>query len=174
MKKFFLISAVAFFATIFSTTIASAQMVYQNGALSMKGTATFTGNARFMSKVQAPTVYSNSNYILCDAPNASAYSIGNATSKILQLRPVQWRVTLPGGGGGIVIGPFALTTDTYPNKGFRTEELKSAFPGSISTGDNGETYMNYNAIIPYLVAAIQEQNARIVTLEAEVAALKRK
>jgi len=71
--------------------------------------------------------------------------------------------------------------DTHKDFGFVAQELHSIIPEAVAVGsdeldDNGKPKqswgVDYSHIIPRLVKAVQEQQTKIETLEAEVTALK--
>ncbi|MGB3181724.1 MAG: tail fiber domain-containing protein [Cyclobacteriaceae bacterium] len=54
--------------------------------------------------------------------------------------------------------------------GFKAQEIREILPEAVSEDEEGYLGVNYNAVIPVLVAALQEQQARINELEQRVAA----
>lgn len=50
--------------------------------------------------------------------------------------------------------------------GFLTLELESLFPEVVKTDAQGHKYVNYNSLIPIIVAAFQEQQREIATLQS--------
>ena len=68
--------------------------------------------------------------------------------------------------------------DISDDRGFIAQEFETVFPDMVNNDglnldENGESYKTIGAnLVPTLVKAIQEQQAMIETLEAEVAALK--
>ena len=71
--------------------------------------------------------------------------------------------------------------DTHKDFGFVAQELHSIIPEAVAVGsdeldDNGKPKqswgVDYSHIVPRLVKAVQEQQTRIESLEAEVTALK--
>ena len=153
MKKRALFAAI-FVCTTIAVTSVSAQMTYQNNSLSVQN-------------IDVTRVYVDSS------PTGSVGEITGALNKIVRLKPVQWgqntSITIPYNVAALV------PIDSQPNKGFRISELETVIPaavGGVGTGYVIKKRVNYNALIPYLVAAIKEQNAEIVALKAEVQALK--
>jgi hypothetical protein len=58
------------------------------------------------------------------------------------------------------------------NIGFLAQDLQKVIPEAVEYTDSTDSYnVNYIALIPVLVRAIQEQNAKIASLEAQVKAL---
>ncbi len=57
--------------------------------------------------------------------------------------------------------------------GFVAQELEQVLPNLVSTDSSGLKSVNYIAVIPLLVEAIKEQNAKIESLEADVKKLKK-
>lgn len=73
-------------------------------------------------------------------------------NKTLQLRPVKYSLT-----------------NSYPEKtnqdiGFIAQELEKIIPEAVSTDDSGNKLINYRAVIPVLVGAIQEMSVKIEEL----------
>lgn len=58
--------------------------------------------------------------------------------------------------------------------GFIAQELEQVIPGAVAMTDEGDRLINYSALIPILTGAIQELNARIATLEAQLEVAKAK
>ena len=56
--------------------------------------------------------------------------------------------------------------------GFLAQELQEIIPEAVTTNSEGDMLVNYIAIIPILTSSIQELNARIEELEAELSLLK--
>ena len=52
--------------------------------------------------------------------------------------------------------------------GFIAQELEQVVPGAVAMTAEGDRLVNYSALIPILTGAIQELNARIATLEAQL------
>jgi len=91
--------------------------------------------------------------------------VRNALQTILALKPVtyQWidREHLK------YKKPSPLATN--PKEiGFISQDIEQVLPDIISLDDNGQKYLNYQALIPILTGAIQELNARIEVLEKQL------
>jgi hypothetical protein len=56
--------------------------------------------------------------------------------------------------------------------GFIAQDLEKIIPEVVQTDENGEKYVNYDGIIPYLVESIKEQQQLIQNLQLEISALK--
>ncbi|MGB3181723.1 MAG: T9SS type A sorting domain-containing protein [Cyclobacteriaceae bacterium] len=56
--------------------------------------------------------------------------------------------------------------------GFKAQEIRSVLPEVVSEGEDGYLGINYDAIIPVLVAALQEQNQEIASLKEELQAVR--
>ncbi len=69
-----------------------------------------------------------------------------------------------------VTGDIESGSITY---GFITNEVKELFPELIFTDENGNTYVDYLAMIPVLVAALGEQQRNIQLLQGQVAVMNR-
>jgi hypothetical protein len=86
----------------------------------------------------------------------------DSTARLLQLRPVDY------------LWKSQLTSDE-PNKrnlGFIAQEVKDVFPELVGVAPDGMFSVEYTGLIAPLVKAIQEQQALITQLQADVAALK--
>ena len=79
---------------------------------------------------------------------------------VAALRPVSWAWTAESGlGPGRAVGLIA-------------QEVRDVVPEAVRTLPGGMLGVEYGKLVPALVAAVQEQQARIAGLEAEVAALR--
>lgn len=56
--------------------------------------------------------------------------------------------------------------------GFKAQELRAVLPEAVSEGEDGYLGINYSAVIPVLVAALQEQNQEIASLREELQMVK--
>ena len=56
--------------------------------------------------------------------------------------------------------------------GFIAQELEQIVPGAVAMTAEGDRLVNYSALIPILTGAIQELNARVAALEAQLAELQ--
>jgi hypothetical protein len=74
---------------------------------------------------------------------------GDALANILKLRPVA----------------FDWSKNNEPGIGFIAQEVEPLFPQLIKRGDDGYLTMGETGLIPELVRAIQQLNARVTTLE---------
>lgn len=86
--------------------------------------------------------------------------------EVIRLRPVSF-------------SPLSLKQQTLPDlkryTGLIADEVKRVLPGAVETtanDPNGMESVNYTALIPVLIKAVQEQQAQIESLEARVAALE--
>ncbi len=91
-----------------------------------------------------------------------------ATAKIRQLRPVVKYSGITAFGSPI-IGPAG----SY-SVGFVSGELDQVIPYSVITTEDGKKLVDYNMLLPYVVAAMQEQQAYIETLEQRIQILERR
>lgn len=100
-------------------------------------------------------------------------------AEVMQMRPVSFRLT-NGAYASVVIGNNAVQSagsiknEETPELGFIAEEMDEIVPHVVSYDDEDATPLgiNYNALVPVLAKAIQEQQAMIEELRAEIAALK--
>jgi hypothetical protein len=112
-------------------------------------------------------IYSGRVYVE-ERTSSSHGTISQASAKIGQLNPV---LMLPGAGGGTLFGSPIQVISGFP-AGFVASELGSVIPYSVVTTDDNKKLIDYAVIIPYLVAAMQEQNAYIATLEQRIQTLE--
>ena len=56
--------------------------------------------------------------------------------------------------------------------GFIAQELETIIPGAVALTDEGDRVVNYTALIPVLVGAVQELTEKVAELEAEISSLK--
>ncbi len=84
-------------------------------------------------------------------------TIGNSLDLINSLRPVtfEWNDTLDGSGLGL-------------HSGFIAQEVETIIPHVVHTGLDSFKGIAYPELIPYLVKAIQEQSAKIDSLELQL------
>ncbi len=66
----------------------------------------------------------------------------------------------------------ATESDAADKVGFIAQDWEHTFPNVVTKDEDGTLSMKYTETIPVLLKAIQEQQAMIETLQAEVAALK--
>ncbi len=113
-----------------------------------------SSTSRFNS-IQVANVYTYSD---ARAKN-NIRTIDNSMDIISRLRPVSYSfidrnmLTLRGGG------------EDSPEYGFLAQEVEEILPGSVITDEEGNKLVNYQALIPILVKAVQ-------SLQAEVQSLK--
>ena len=96
--------------------------------------------------------------------------LGSATSTIMRLNPVtyqfinrsydQYTKSVPGADG----------TET----GFLAQEVARVLPNAVAIDEEDNYLVNYTSIIPVLVKAVQEQQAQIEALKAEIETLKKR
>lgn len=111
------------------------------------------------------SVYNHSD----DNLKTDVRSVESATAIISGLHPVTYRLTGQGNSGRNPLRPAAADGR---ETGFLAHELMEVLPNSVAMTGNNNYMINYISVIPVLVGAIQEQNARIEALEREIAALK--
>lgn len=92
-----------------------------------------------------------------------------ATNIIMQLRPVTYQWKDASEYERFNIRP--VKTGVVEN-GFIAQELEQVIPGAVAMTAEGDRLVNYAAIIPILTGAIQELNARVAALEAQLAELQ--
>jgi hypothetical protein len=134
---------------------------------------TSTGKISFMN---APALtyndlYAKKYYTSSDISAKTSISpFTGATKIVLALKPVtyQWK------------NPAEYLKNHKPSPlsanpkeiGFVAQEVERVLPDAIALDDRGGRLVNYNALIPVLTAAMQELNARIAALEAELKEMK--
>lgn len=118
------------------------------------------------------------------------FSINSATSIVLQLRGVNYdmndsiEINNPNVKGldtlavnlkqkskiKIPYGKLSQNQNTY---GFIAQEVERVLPQLVTTTPDGLKALNYDGIIPFLVEAIKEQNAKIENMEARLRKLEK-
>ena len=58
--------------------------------------------------------------------------------------------------------------------GVLAQELQSIFPQAVQANESGELFVNYSAILPLLIEAIKEQQAKIENLETIINQIQNK
>ena len=88
-------------------------------------------------------------------------NLGYGLHEIMQLRPVSYQWREP--------------ADGKPNLGLIAQEVEQVIPEIVAHGTDEASMMglNYTALVPVLIKAIQEQNAETVVLRARIAALEK-
>lgn len=92
-----------------------------------------------------------------------------ATNIVMQLRPVTFQWKDASEYERFNIRP--VKTGVVEN-GFIAQELEQIVPGAVAMTAEGDRLVNYSALIPILTGAIQELNARVAALEAQLAELQ--
>lgn len=89
--------------------------------------------------------------------------VQSATTQLLRLRPVRYQVQSP--VSGALLGPLRL--------GFIAQQLQPVYPGMVlrDYDSKGTLRVEYGQLIPVLTRGFQEQQARIVLLEAKLDAM---
>lgn len=123
-------------------------------------------------QITDPTTYEFQDVYLANVYNHSdaaaktdIRAVESATNSILRLNPVTYRFTNQSGAR-------SSTASDGRQTGFLAQEVMQVLPNSVAVTDDEKYLVNYISIIPVLVGAIQEQNARIDALEKEIKALK--
>lgn len=198
MKNIIVSLALLFCATFVATT-ASAQMTYQNGELKLTGTMNLSGPLKLSGNTALSNVTIGSNTVTWTGSTSTASSffavrksdgsnqrifsgdhfvaanqnagsaLTGATSTILKLKPVVYNLYT--GAGFVTLNTNITSRFTFSN-GFDLDNLSSVVSNSVAVDENGKKYVNYNEIIPLLVASIQEQNAEISALKQRIATLE--
>ena len=72
--------------------------------------------------------------------------------------------------------PSAINTSKSSQQelGFLAQDLESIIPEAVTTDSDGNKLVNYNTIIPVLVGAIQELEAKVIELEQKIQKLENK
>lgn len=128
-------------------------------------TATGTYNS-----LQVANVYNYSD----ERAKENIHTLTTGLDKILNLRPVSynWRqniaetMSLAPGDTMIAKGP---ADDGALQYGFLAQEVESVVPEAVKTNDDGSKLINYTALIPLLVQAVQDLQA---TVEAQAAKIE--
>jgi hypothetical protein len=91
-------------------------------------------------------------------------AINNATSMAMALKPVSYNWQ-----DGSYEKQNKRTNSTQATElGFLAQDLEAVIPGAVVIDSEGNKLINYSAVIPVLTATIQELNARIEALEAQI------
>lgn len=89
--------------------------------------------------------------------------LSDCLSKIDQLRPVKF----------ILLAEVSPANDRgVPDFGFNTQEVEKVFPEIITDSGSGMKGMDYDALIPVLTGAIQEQQKEIIELRKSLGELE--
>lgn len=138
------------------------------------------GNAAFLGNYNAPfwAVYSRELYSLGAAvyslsdsrlkTNIVEISNGYALQKVLGIKTYNFdfRDTL-----NIIQNTDSLMLSKVDNTnqtGFIAQQIKDVLPHLVKTDENGFYNVNYVGLVPYLLAAIKEQQLQIDTLKNAV------
>jgi regulator of protease activity HflC (stomatin/prohibitin superfamily) len=71
-----------------------------------------------------------------------------------------------------VIGKYKTDEDGVRRSFLIAQDVQSALPEAVDSGDSEDLGVRYTEVIPLLVAAIKEQQEIIEQLQADVATLK--
>lgn len=83
----------------------------------------------------------------------------SSLSRVMRLRPVSY---------SLVTTRRSVNTADDTDLGFIAQELEQVLPEAVTTDADGNRLVNYTAVIPLLTGAIQELNARVAALEAQL------
>ncbi len=114
------------------------------------------------NNIQVASIYNHSDA----RAKENVRSLTAGLSKILQLRPVtyNWKTTnndtnlATKVNASVAYGPV---DDNQQQYGFLAQEVETVLPEAVKTDDEGHKMINYIAIIPMLVQAIQELQATV-------------
>lgn len=96
-------------------------------------------------------------------------TIESALSKIVQMRGVEYyhkKNTKENDKSKVLNQP------TTKKCGFLAQDVEKIIPEAVSTNTTGVKFVNYQAVIPYLVEAIKQQQTQIDQLQKDVNQLK--
>jgi hypothetical protein len=126
----------------------------------------------FMGKSDVPgqsdsfqTIFSGPVYVSLPTNTTNATSITNGVDIIRQLRPILYANSSSQLSRG-------FTPIGAKSSGFVADEVSQVLPLSVDNAENGNKVLNYDSMIPYLVAAIKEQQAQIETLKQRIQTLE--
>ena len=94
--------------------------------------------------------------------------LSSATSTIMRLNPVTYQFINRSNDQSTRRVAGADGTET----GFLAQEVARVLPNAVAIDGKDQYLLNYTSIIPVLVKAVQEQQAQIEALQAEIATLK--
>lgn len=117
-----------------------------------------TTSLNFLVRGNGNVLNSNSSYGSLSDQRIKE-NIVNATPKLENLKQVR-------------VVNFNLIGDEQKQIGVVAQELEQVFPGMVEEDSSGMKAVKYSVFVPMLIKAIQEQQAMIEELKAEVAALK--
>jgi trimeric autotransporter adhesin len=122
-----------------------------------------TGSAKISSLAVNGPVYSNNGVLTNTNPSDMRLkddieSIDNSLERVMQLRPVT----------------FTWKSDGKQGIGFIAQEMENVIPDLVVTGEDGYKGIYTVEMIPFLVKALQEQQAMIDELQRKVSELQEK
>lgn len=114
------------------------------------------------NSIQVANVYNYSD----ERAKEDVQNLTTGLNSILQLRPVTYHWKSPSSGDvattsttvSVANGP---SEDAQQQYGFLAQEVESVLPDAVKTDEEGHKMINYMAIIPMLVQAVQELQATV-------------
>lgn len=146
-------------------------------------------NPRFAGTGNQVVFYNSATSTFNSIQVANVYNYSDARAKdniktlttgldaILQLRPVSytWKpetsvalVSSTESGSSVANGPVEEGQTQY---GFLAQEVESVLPDAVKTDEEGHKLINYTAIIPVLVQAVQQLQATVAEQSVKIAEL---
>lgn len=124
----------------------------------------YNSSTNTFNSIQVANVY---NYSDARAKE-NVHSLTSGLNTILQLRPVtyNWKnsnsedVVTASSTASVANGP---AEDAQQQYGFLAQEVENILPDAVKTDEEGHKLINYTAIIPMLVQAVQELQATVET-----------
>lgn len=111
------------------------------------------------NNIQVKNIYTNSDVNV----KTNIAPLLSPMNTIMKLKPVTYNFKE---------GPSPYTNSGAKEIGFIAQEVEQVLPDIVITDPEGHKLINYNAIIPILTGTIQELNARISALEAQLSIKK--
>ncbi|OAI43111.1 hypothetical protein AYO38_02760 [bacterium SCGC AG-212-C10] len=132
--------------------------IQSNGAgiLGIKGTGQWAGRFQGPVLVEEAISCPNCNPVLSDArAKRDIMDLPAGLAEVLRLHPVSFDWD-----------PAVVPDDTVTHNGLLAQEVREVLPQNVYENANGYLGVNYPELIPVLIKAIQEQDAKIAALES--------
>ena len=111
-------------------------------------------------------LYAGNFYSFSDkTAKANIVPVSGALQTILSLKPVTYRWV-----DNAMNNRTVHATANAKEIGFIAQDLEKVIPDVVAIGEDGNRFVNYQAIIPMLTSAIQELTARVEALENQLKA----
>ena len=136
----------------------------------------YIGNSTFpFAYIYGSNIYAGGNYLGSDKRFKENFNeIDSPLNKLLQLKGHKYDLIIDKNDSTITQKEQAKKEKLSKNKmGFIAQEVKEILPEAVVYDEEIDRYyLDYNAIIPVIVEAMKEQEAKIDALEKEIQSLK--